>query len=446
MFKTWLFLIGIILISSKTFCQNTAIPDSNFEQALIDEGLDTPPLNGQVPTSNISGITDLDVKGKSIQDLTGIEDFLALQNLDCSENQITSLTTSTLSNLRILWCFNNRITNLNIEANTELTALRCENNTISSLNLLNNTNLVDLTCENNSITNLNVTSNLSLSRFQCDNNLLSSLDVSYNSNLSYLSCSGNQIQNLNVINNISLKVLLCSNNQISTLNISQNSTLTDLNCSSNILCQLLINNGNNNNMTDLDFSNNADLNCVVVDDANGNHSTWLPSGFSNYVNSNEDCSTFIPVDVLDDFIGRTYILPIISHGHYYTEPKGNGTQLNIGETITNSQTIYIYNEINCYSNESNFNVIITDNDYFIPKFFTPNNDGFNDAWVVFDYDHSINNVSIFNRNGKLLKFLSGASLKWDGTYNGAQMNTDTYWYEIVLNTGEVLRGYFALKR
>ena len=446
MFKRWLFLIGIILISTKNYSQNTVIPDTNFEQALIDLGYDTPPLNNQIPTNNIIGVTDLDIKDKNIQDLTGLEDFIALSNLDCSGNLLTNLNVTTLSNLKILWCFNNLLTNLNVNQNSNLTALRCENNTISNLNLMNNTSLVDLACENNMISNLNVTNNLSLSRFQCDSNLLSSLDVSNNSNLSYLSCSDNEIAELNVVNNNALKVLRCSNNQIRILNLSQNNVLSDLDCSNNQLCQLLVNNGNNNNVTDLNFSNNPDLNCVVVDNSDGNHSTWLPNSFSNYVSSNEACSSFIPVDILDDFTGKIYILPVINNGNYFTQSRGNGQLLNNGDTITNTQTIYIYNEINCYSNESNFNVVITDKDFLIPEFFTPNNDGFNDVWIVFDYSNSINNVSIFNRHGKLLKFLNGNSLKWDGTFNGVLMNTDSYWYEIVLNSREVLRGYFALKR
>ena len=303
-----------------------------------------------------------------------------------------------------------------------------------------------LTCEENQLNTINVSSNIGLARLQCGNNLLSSLDISNNSNLTYLACEQNLLIQLNTNSNINLKVALCSNNQIRTLNFSKNVTLTDLDCSNNELCQLLVNNGNNSNITALNFSNNQDLNCVVVDNSNGNHTTWLPTSFLNYVNSNEACSRFVPVDTLDDFIGKTYTLPFITNGNYFTQSGGNGVLLNSGNTITTSQTLYIYNALNCYSNESNFNVVISDRNYFIPKYFTPNNDGFNDVWIVSDYTKSINKVSIFNRHGKLLKFISGNSLRWDGNFNGIAMNTDSYWYEVVLNSGEVLRGYFALKR
>ena len=74
------------------------------------------------------------------------------------------------------------------------------------------------------------------------------------------------------------------------------------------------------------------------------------------------------------------------------------------------------------------------------------NDGKHDLWKVIDNNNSVNNVSIYNRHGKLLKFLSSNSLGWDGTFNGKLLPNDSYWYEIILNNREVLRGYFSLKR
>jgi len=75
--------------------QTTAVPDANFEQALLDAGIDSDGIvNGQVLTSDISGITNLDVKSKNINDLTGIESFTSLQTLDCSWNGLNSLNLS----------------------------------------------------------------------------------------------------------------------------------------------------------------------------------------------------------------------------------------------------------------------------------------------------------------------------------------------------------------
>jgi hypothetical protein len=83
-------LFIVLLTSSFVFTQNTYVPDNNFEQALIDLGYDTI-LDDSVLTTNISGVTSLNVGEKEISDLTGIEAFVALTQLECWNNQLTSL-------------------------------------------------------------------------------------------------------------------------------------------------------------------------------------------------------------------------------------------------------------------------------------------------------------------------------------------------------------------
>ena len=122
----------LFCLSIAAFGQNTLIPDPNFEQALIDLGYDTAPINGSVPTSSISGVTYLDVNFKNISDLTGIEDFTALEFLICYSNQLTSLDVSN---------------------NSDLIALSCSVNLLTNLELSNNSNLISLGCDNNQITN-----------------------------------------------------------------------------------------------------------------------------------------------------------------------------------------------------------------------------------------------------------------------------------------------------
>ena len=92
--NVYIFLYFLILSSYASFSQNTFIPDSNFEQALIDLGYDSAPLDSFIPTANISNLTNLDVSLKNISDLTGIEDFINLTFLDCSENLLSNLNIS----------------------------------------------------------------------------------------------------------------------------------------------------------------------------------------------------------------------------------------------------------------------------------------------------------------------------------------------------------------
>tara|TARA_R110002096_G_scaffold6693_4_gene30521 strand:- start:82 stop:1494 length:1413 start_codon:yes stop_codon:yes gene_type:complete len=466
-FKKLLYRLSFLLIPFIGASQNTAIPDANFEQALIDLGYDTGPINGLVATANINTITTLNVSGENITDLTGIEDFIALTILNCSENaltnlnvslninlvelyvfdnQLVTLNTTPLINLKIFWCYNNQLSNLNVTQNTNLISLVCSNNNLTRLDSSNNTGLNVFVCEQNQITALDVTNNTTLNRFQCGDNLLFNLDVSQNTNLSYLSCEQNQISSLNTSNNNLLNTLFCFENQLTELDLSENRSLTNLNCSNNNLCRLNVKNGNNNNIALMDFSSNANLNCVVVDNINGDHSIWEPLSFFNYANTPDGCKDFVPIDSLNDFIGSSYTLPIINNGSYFTESGANGIALNSGDVISTSQTIYIYNETACYNNESSFNVLISDKQYYAPRYFTPNNDGRHDFWNVLDNNNSVKSVSVFNKYGKLLKYLNPDSEGWNGTYNGQLMPTGDYWFRIILNSGEVVRGHFALKR
>ncbi len=445
--KTTLFLFPILLFSFIGLSQNTYVPDDNFEQALINLGYDSAPLDDYVPTANINTITNLDIPSKNIIDLTGIQDFVALTKLDCNNNNLSSLDVTNLVALQILWCENNQLINIDITKNLVLISLVCRNNQITNIDTSLNSILNVFVCNNNQISTLNISKNTNLNRFLCNDNLLTNLDISNNTNLTIFSCDRNQLTRIDVTKNLDLGGFNCEFNKLTELDISKNSILTKFDCSNNNLCKLNLKNGNNNNITNIDFSSNLNLNCIVVDNPSGNHTGWLPTSFSNYVNSQNDCNTFVNIDTLNNVLTNTaYILPTLTYGHYFTEPNGKGKQLNPGDSITNSQTIFIYNTSICANNQSSFNVLITNKDYYIPKYFTPNNDGNHDNWQVKDFKNSINKISIFNRNGKLLKSLNPNSNGWNGTYNGNLLRSDDYWFLITLNSGETIKGHFTLKR
>ncbi|WP_140484807.1 T9SS type B sorting domain-containing protein [Flavobacterium sp. GSA192] len=84
----------------------------------------------------------------------------------------------------------------------------------------------------------------------------------------------------------------------------------------------------------------------------------------------------------------------------------------------------------------------------IPKYFTPNNDSYNDYWGIKGMTKYPNAyVQIFDRYGKLIKFLNNANPNWDGTFNGALLPANDYWYVIKLEEGTPeIRGHFSLKR
>jgi gliding motility-associated-like protein len=87
----------------------------------------------------------------------------------------------------------------------------------------------------------------------------------------------------------------------------------------------------------------------------------------------------------------------------------------------------------------------------IPKFFTPNNDNANELWNINGVNERFNSKSqiyIFDRYGKLLvQFpLPETGWAWNGTFNGAPLPSDDYWYSIKLEDGREIKGHFSLIR
>jgi Leucine-rich repeat (LRR) protein len=77
------------------FCQCKKEPvvnieDNNFLKALTEQGVDTDG-DGFISQSEAEVITSQDVSDDSISGMTGIEAFVNLDTLKCSNNQITSL-------------------------------------------------------------------------------------------------------------------------------------------------------------------------------------------------------------------------------------------------------------------------------------------------------------------------------------------------------------------
>ena len=251
------------------FSQNTAIPDPNFEQALIDLGYDTAPINGSVPTANISGVTSLDVSNNNIADLTGIEDFIALIDLSCDSNQLTSLDVSN---------------------NTALITLYCYSNQLTSLDVSNNAALIYLICFNNQLTSLDVSNNTALTFLSCNENQLTSLDVSNNTALTELYCAFNQLTSLDVSANPALTALTCYTNQLTSLDVSSNNALTELYCFNNQLTSLDVRNGNNISIGVFNATNNPNLTCIFVDDTAYSTANWTGiDPASTFVNNEAEC-------------------------------------------------------------------------------------------------------------------------------------------------------------
>jgi gliding motility-associated-like protein len=83
----------------------------------------------------------------------------------------------------------------------------------------------------------------------------------------------------------------------------------------------------------------------------------------------------------------------------------------------------------------------------IPKFFTPNGDGFNEVWNINNLNPTINlKVNIFDRYGKLLSQFNPKNKGWDGNFNGQTLPATDYWYSVEFENGRVVKGHFSLLR
>ncbi|MBN1415172.1 MAG: T9SS type B sorting domain-containing protein [Bacteroidales bacterium] len=85
---------------------------------------------------------------------------------------------------------------------------------------------------------------------------------------------------------------------------------------------------------------------------------------------------------------------------------------------------------------------------YIPKFFTPNGDTYNDRWEI-EY-FRINpeaTIEIFDRFGILITTYRGSDPGWDGTYRGSPVKSDSYWYVISFDDGSPrVTGYVTVVR
>lgn len=86
-----------------------------------------------------------------------------------------------------------------------------------------------------------------------------------------------------------------------------------------------------------------------------------------------------------------------------------------------------------------------------PKFFTPNGDGVNDYWNIYNLSFSDDTIiSIFDRYGKFIKQITPSSLGWDGKLNGKDLPSTDYWFSVEYTTQSsqkgIFKSHFALKR
>ncbi|WP_246296652.1 T9SS type B sorting domain-containing protein [Winogradskyella vidalii] len=152
--------------------------------------------------------------------------------------------------------------------------------------------------------------------------------------------------------------------------------------------------------------------------------------------------------IADQTVCSEYVLPNINNGNYFTAPDGNGTLLNAGDTILNSQTVYIFNTVgvapNSCTNESSFEVVIYPSSDFTLTASNINIEDdsitilMSDASIVYEY--AIDNSS-FQSENTFTNISEGAHTLYVQDANGCLMKSIDFEIETLATELIIPRGF-----
>ena len=185
---------------------------------------------GLITQEAIDSTTELDISDRGLTSISGIEYFVNLTSLNCSDNPLTDFDISALTELKVLdcsRCFNQSSVSrstfyLDLSAQIVLEELYCSENGLTELDLSANVALSVLYCNSNALVSLDLSANISLSILYCQENSLISLDLSVNVNLSVLVCYQNYLSYLDISANTNLSMVICGNQKDTSLELILN--------------------------------------------------------------------------------------------------------------------------------------------------------------------------------------------------------------------------------
>ncbi len=141
-------LIYSVGINSENF------PDANFRN-YVSTTFDKD-SNGVLTSFEMLDVESIIVSTKSISDLSGIEFFPNLIELDCSQNALVSLDLSRNPSLEKLRCYANHLASVDVSKCPRLKYFNCFSNELNSLNVSYNPNLEVLLCDKNKLSEVDI--------------------------------------------------------------------------------------------------------------------------------------------------------------------------------------------------------------------------------------------------------------------------------------------------
>ncbi len=297
-----------ILRAEELFADEISIDEKNFPDPefrsllLTDYDLNR---NKKLSASEINNIREINLQGKGITTLKGIEYLTNLTKLDCENNALTELDLSKNILLETLECSINKISKLDISKCVgmknfycdqnylqkldlsnmpKLRQFSCSFNDLSELDLSKNEMLIDLICGsydyyhsgservdgdtsvNNHISNLVLGNKPYLLDISCEGNKLKDVDFSGCSIIESISCDDNDLTSLNLTGFPFLQYLFCNRNNLTQLELPESAALTLVYCEENDLKSMKVSNCPNlevldlydNQITDMNFGKGLD--------------------------------------------------------------------------------------------------------------------------------------------------------------------------------------------
>lgn len=262
-----------------TFIFETSLPinEDNFPDDTFRDYIKTYKAAGSnvLTVEQRKNVKEIKINKKGVSDLTGIEAFPNLTELDCGNNSIQELDLRQNPKLRKLICNNNQLTQLDLSKNPDIYYLNCSENQLEQLDVSHLNALENLDCSHNDLEQLDVRNSKFLRVLYCSSNRLTELDadVSHKFQLVSVECQNNQLTSLILGQNKLLKKLNCANNQLTQLNLNNMISLEELNCFNNQLTVLDVSNSpeltklwlGDNHLTSLNLDNNPNLNFSSTD-------------------------------------------------------------------------------------------------------------------------------------------------------------------------------------
>ncbi len=140
------------------------IPDAYFKKYLVDNLSINTNRNQEIECDEAAVYAGIiECQKLQISDMTGLEAFANITELNCSQNLIKKLDHLDQNlKLKVLHCEQNELIRLDISTNSELETLDCNNNPILSLDISNNKKLLIIKCYFAKLKSLNLANGINV--------------------------------------------------------------------------------------------------------------------------------------------------------------------------------------------------------------------------------------------------------------------------------------------